>query len=204
MNYKGLLIFGLLLLGCSQSKTQELATNSVSNQVLTSVNQVEGNVDLVKSVLYWRGTKLMGARFHEGIIKLSQGQLDMENGALTGGEFWVDIASIRVTDIPDDQWEAKSNLEKHLKSDFAVERFPFSIFKIETVSEENGLQKLCGMMEIRGVNKPLCLLSKNEGQFYSATVQLSKSDWGIGDEGSWLAKRLTDDEFTMRIELWVK
>ncbi|MCK7541619.1 MAG: YceI family protein [Marinilabiliales bacterium] len=69
--------------------------------------------------------RLSGAS-HNGTINLKEGSLTTDGKSITGGEFVVDMNSIKNEDVKDAGSRAK--LEGHLKSDdfFGVAKFPFS------------------------------------------------------------------------------
>lgn len=161
------------------------------------------NIDLEKSVIYWKGTKFRNTRYHEGFLKLKAGNLRMENGIIKGGSFLADLNTIQVTDIPEHETEAKANLETHLKSDFATDQFPYSQFSITRVTQVGNSQQICGNLQIRGVKREVCFETTTQGKLHSASLILNRSDWNIGAEGGWLEKRLVDDVFYLKIELWV-
>ncbi|MFN2336908.1 MAG: YceI family protein, partial [Bacteroidales bacterium] len=77
------------------------------------------------TVIKWHGEKIVGSK-HTGTIDLKEGWLTSDGKLISGGEFVVDMKSIKNEDLKDADSRAK--LEGHLKSDdfFGVEKFPFS------------------------------------------------------------------------------
>ena len=80
----------------------------------TNVNaQKSSYLDLDKSKVEWFGKKVTGV--HNGSVMLKSGTLEMKDAKLVGGEFVMDMTTIKNTDIESDKY--RNNLEKHLKSD---------------------------------------------------------------------------------------
>src|SRR5512133_3033197 len=78
--------------------------------------------DATATVINWKGKKIGGE--HTGTINLKEGWLTVDKKAITGGEFIVDMTTIKDLDIKDEKM--RGNLEGHLKSDdfFGVEKYP--------------------------------------------------------------------------------
>lgn len=97
-------------------------------------------VDTEASVITWRGEKFSGD-FHTGTVAIKDGELAVENGAITGGNFTIDMTKMTVTDeLPE---EKKGYLIGHLqgtsgddKKDadfFQVTKYPTASFEITGV-----------------------------------------------------------------------
>ena len=94
-------------------------------------------IDLLKSNIHWKGTKMRGAGKHEGEIALQSGFLIKNSNQLVNGSFVADMTTIGVTDIPEHEPVPRDNLNSHLKSSdfFDVEKFPTSAFEITNVRQ---------------------------------------------------------------------
>ena len=81
----------------------------------------ETTINAEESSIHWLGKKVTGQ--HEGSISLKSGTINMIDGAVTGGNFVVDMASMSCTDLSE---EYAGKLIGHLKSDdfFGVEAHP--------------------------------------------------------------------------------
>lgn len=170
-------------------------------------NSVIVPIDVEKSIIKWRGTKLGGIRGHEGIIKFERGDLFFKEDTIVGGSFIVNMNSLEVTDIPDEQATAKKNLKDHLKSEFKTTVYPQAKFEITNVKNK-GPEELhvWGNLTIRGATKKIQTLFKiqgsNEtGKMITSDIDLDRSAWNIGEDGSWLEKRVVDNEFNIKITL---
>lgn len=94
------------------------------------------SVNIKKSVVEWKGTKLLRTGKHEGIVSFKDGQMSFSNGKLVGGKFVVDMKSIYITDIPKSDPEPRKNLTTHLNKDFETKIFPIASFTITSVEKK--------------------------------------------------------------------
>lgn len=111
-------------------------------------------VNLEESKVQWTGRKLGGE--HTGSLKIKSGNLTMKKDALTGGEFEIDMTSLKNEDITDAENNAK--LVGHLKSDdfFSVEKNPTAKFKITKVQKAaGGKYDVTGDLTIKGITQPI-------------------------------------------------
>lgn len=144
------------------------------------------SVDTESSVINWTGNKALG-KTHYGTISLSSGNVTLENGSITSGNFIIDMNSIVDLDLEDEESNAK--LTGHLKSDdfFNVAEYPeamFEITNVESISDDQGnTHSISGNLEIRGVSKnisfPAKVNSTNDALTATATVSINRLDWGI-------------------------
>lgn len=164
-------------------------------------------IDVTKSRIVWRGTKLGGIRGHEGIVEFEQGHLLVIEDSLIGGYFIANMQSLEVTDIPDEQATAKNNLKNHLKSEFKTETYPLSFFEITNIqySEPHKFQAV-GKLKIMGIENnisaPLLLTETTSSEnLITTNIMLNREDWGIGEEAGWLEKRVVDKHFHLEITI---
>ncbi len=165
-------------------------------------------VDTSDSVISWKGYKVLGS--HEGTLSLKSGDLQMQDGALVGGSFVIDMGSINCTDL---DGEAKGNLEGHLKSPdfFGVGDFPTATFNITNVVSRGtaGAYKITGDLTIKKTTKPVRFnvqISEEEGQQVAVgEVQIDRSDfdvrYGSGSFFDNLGDNTIYDEFDLGIRL---
>ncbi|RXQ91544.1 YceI family protein [Ancylomarina salipaludis] len=123
--------------------------------VTTNVNaQKSMSLKINDSKLEWTGKKVTGE--HHGTVVFKSGNLQMEGSKIVGGEFVIDMTSIKNTDITSDKY--RGDLEKHLKSDdfFGVVNFPESKFMVKDSKKlQNGKILVKGEISIKGITKPL-------------------------------------------------
>ncbi|MEQ8906860.1 YceI family protein [Ekhidna sp.] len=202
---KILLLLALLVVSCQNSHQESsVALSSFTSQKSSDQSGERVDIDLEKSIIKWRGTKLMGAGSHEGTVKFKSGYLTFSNKKLEGGQFVANMKSIYNTDIPLSDSIPRKNLTKHLNSDFNTKEYPESTFKIVGVKEmNNGKVEIVGDMTIMGISNPLEFISTMNGDFFSAEIQIDRSEWKIGEQGSWLEQKLVDSDFKIKVELYL-
>ncbi len=165
-------------------------------------------VDTEKSKLEWKGYKVTGS--HTGYVNIKEGSLDFEDGALVGGEFTIDMASITVTDLTGDY---KGKLEGHLKSDdfFGVKKHPTASFKIKEVVSRGkpGEYKITGALTIKEITQEIKFnaMVKEDGNMVKATgdMEIDRSDfnvrYGSGSFFDGLGDKTIYDEFDLSVSL---
>lgn len=169
--------------------------------------QEEHQITLENSTVEWIGEKVTGS--HNGFISLSKAHFVFEDNKLTGGEFEIDMKSIKCTDIESPQYAAK--LENHLMDDdfFASEKYPTSTFKITNVLFDGTSYMVTGDMTIRGISQEITFPAQfhSHGNLFHADATLkidrTKHDvkYGSGSFFDDLGDRMIYDEFTLKIHL---
>jgi polyisoprenoid-binding protein YceI len=114
---------------------------------------------------------------------------------------------IRVTDIPETDPIPLRELTEHLKNEdfFDVRRFPVSRFTLQKVgvtSEQRLI--LTGLLEIKGISKPISFEGYKEGEEISANFSIDRFDWNIAYTGSWADRTLVDRQIEFRVKLKTK
>lgn len=141
------------------------------------------NVETKASKIEWAATKKSG--YHQGVIKVKSGEVQVDNGKLTGGKFVIDVNSINATDFVDNP--SDNNLVKHLKSkDFLeTETFPEATFEITKVDYKNEKDvTLTGSLTMKGVSLPLSfpatIGSADEKRFFGfAHFNIDRTLWNV-------------------------
>ena len=107
--------FGLLMVAASAltfaSCSSETATEE-THQEEAVVETVTYTLDTEHSTLGWKGM-MSPEYFHTGTVAFAEGSISMEEDVLTGGSFVVDMATIKNTDIEEE--EKAASLVRHLK-----------------------------------------------------------------------------------------
>ncbi len=147
-------------------------------------------VDVAKSVLKWKGTKLGGE--HKGTIKVSNGTIYSKDNKITGGKVTIDMNTINNTDLSGG-WKTK--LETHLKGApgkeddfFNVKAYPTATFEITKVIEvknnPKATHRAMGNLTIKGVSKSIAIPCNitNDGSTVHITsdgFMIDRTKWGI-------------------------
>ena len=103
-----------------------------------------------QSLIRWYGEELTG-KTHFGNLSFKEGQIELQDGLIIGGNFVVNMTSLSVEDL---SGGAKARLEGHLRSDdfFSVDKYPEATLKItQKAKVEGDVQKLYGELTIKGI-----------------------------------------------------
>jgi len=174
----------------------------------TVVNVETYRVDTAQSQLTWKAYKVTGE--HQGTINLKSGNLQFQDGKLTGGSFIIDMTSINNTDM---EGKMKAKLEGHLKSAdfFDVENHPTASFVITKAISRGtpGDYKIVGNLTIKNNTKEIKFLAKvnEEGEklVADADITVDRADfdvrYGSGSFFDNLGDRTIYDEFDVHVKL---
>jgi len=187
-----------------------------SNEAITSEPQkeAEGNAgiiytaDVAESRIEWIGTKVSG--YHSGTINIKSGELTVSNGAVTSGNFVMDMTTIVAVGPKKVSSEASGKLTGHLHSAdfFDVEKFPEATFAITSVKEftgtttekdegqneelnkykvSNPTHTVSGNLTMKGIEKniefPARITIKGESVEAQAKFNIDRKQWGISYTG---------------------
>lgn len=97
----------------------------------------------------WNAKKVGGE--HHGVVKISNGKLRVENNKIIEGSIEVDMSTIQVNDIRDEEMNAK--LVGHLKSEdfFDVENHQYATLDFRSIDGSGKNQVLMADMTIKGI-----------------------------------------------------
>ena len=130
-------------------------------------------IDTEKSELKWLSKKVTGQ--HDGAIKIKNGTLDFKGGQLKGGEFVIDMSTIKVLDISEDS-PMNKKLVGHLNSPdfFDVEKFTEASLKITSVDGSGNSYKVNADLTIKGKTNPVTFDANvnKKGKKVSATAEI--------------------------------
>jgi len=179
----------------------------------------ELKLDLATSTVTWVGTKVTGK--HTGTFGIKEGSLSVKENQIAAGKFVLDMAALKVTDIPADN-EMNGKLAGHLKANdfFDVEKFPTATFEVTSVEaykadttkkvEEkdkeytlaNPTHTITGNLELKGVKKsisfPAVVNIANDKVDAEAKFNINRADWGIVYEGK------KDDLISNKVHIGLK
>jgi len=111
-------------------------------------------VDATQSMIEWIGYKPTGQ--HNGTLNIKSGALYLVDNTPVGGEFVIDMNSLKVLDLEDPEWNGK--LTGHLRSPdfFDVDKNPEAKFVVtQIVRNKNGgpVYLLTGNLTIKGITR---------------------------------------------------
>lgn len=130
-NYLFLFALVALVASCKNAPKGEKATTSDAAPVTNVASDKSLNVNTANSNIMWTGSKI--ASSHTGTIGLSSGSLKVSGDKITGGEFVIDMTTIKNTDLPAAK---QGDLVGHLSNEdfFDVPKFPTAKFVITKVT----------------------------------------------------------------------
>jgi len=198
-----------VFMNCKDDKSSgKSLTNNISSKTDTiahiydSVNTLSINTD--ESIVKWKGTKLMHTGKHEGTVAFKSGKMMFSNGDILSGKFVVDMTSIYNTDMPLSDPVPRKNITTHLNKDFETSIFPIATFVITDVKESDpGAYLVTGDMVIKGISRPITITMKEikHEKEYNSTFTFNRFLWKIGEKGSWLEKKLVDEDITLQVKV---
>lgn len=163
-------------------------------------------VDTKESKVYWTGKKVSGE--HTGYLSIGSGTVFVNNNKVVSADINMDLTSIECTDL---EGEWKDKLVGHLKSDdfFSVEKHPNGIFKITSVKNSGGQQKVVGDLTIKGITHEISFPAEvsvnGEKVTANGTASIDRTKWNIkygsGKFFSDLGDKMISDEFEIKFEL---
>jgi len=164
-------------------------------------------VDANASTFNWLSKKLTGE--HNGTVKIQSGNLLTDGGKLTGGDFTIDLNTIKDLDI---QGDFAGRLETHLKSAdfFDVAKFPTSTLKITKAVAKGGENyDLTGDLTIRGVTQsitfPATVKVVGKTATASAKFDVDRTKFGLTYRSKSFFENIGDkmiyDNFTVEVKI---
>lgn len=173
----------LLATACTQAPDAEKA-EVTEKQEAAAVTGSTYTLDTVASRVAWIGTKPVAR--HNGDFKLQSGTFAVENGAITGGNFTIDVASIQDHDL---EGEDNTKLVGHLKSPdfFDVAKYPtakFEITKVEALQNDtSGTHRISGNLTLKDSTKNITFPAKvslsETDLTATANFNIDRNQWGI-------------------------
>ncbi|WP_025765270.1 YceI family protein [Dyadobacter tibetensis] len=165
-------------------------------------------VDTKNSKVVWHAKKVTGS--HDGYVPITSGSLILDGEKLKGGTFLMDVKSLVVTDIKDNDMNGK--LTNHLKSDdfFSVEKHPQAKLVITSATPTGGDKyNISGDLTIKGISEPVTFpatVKMNAGKVQAeAKVTVDRTKYDIKFRSTNFFENLGDkaimDDFTLDVNL---
>ena len=171
-------------------------------------------LDPAQSFIHWTGRNLFN--YHHGSLSLSAGSIALEAGAFVGGQFTIDMRSLRCFDLEDSA--LNKLLIAHLFSDdfFSVEEFPTAEFVIASASLLGGATtgspnyRIRGSLTLRGVKRTMefpAVIAENADGGYTAQAffDIDRTEWGAlygsGKFFARLGRHVVNDEVHLHLKI---
>jgi polyisoprenoid-binding protein YceI len=194
---------------CKDNKNEVDATDA-ENEAMASEAAVTYTVDTTASTIEWTGSKPTAD--HTGTIDLQGGSVQVNGEAVESGEFTIDMTSIAVTDLEEE--ESATSLKNHLEGTvegketdfFNTPKYPTAKF---VVTGLNGTT-LEGNLTLKDVTKnvsfPVAVsFDGDKMMLNSEEFTIDRTDWGIVYGSSSLADVVADkaisDDIKLKINL---
>ncbi|MDZ7849233.1 MAG: YceI family protein [Owenweeksia sp.] len=178
------------------TEAEEVTKESEDASAVYSV-QTPGNE------IAWEGFETFTDKVHKGYIQVSKGELRFEGNELKGGQFTIDMTSMKNTDLPKEGDYNQAKLEGHLKSPdfFAVDSFPTAKFEITKVMAApdtmgNASHMLKGNLTMRGITKNITVpaqveMMDNKVSLTTPQFVIDRSQWNVKFRSKSFAELLT-------------
>lgn len=178
----------MLMVACADApEGQKVEANeAVAAETMAAEGEaVTYAVDTEASKVNWVGSK--PGKQHNGFVKLTSGELKVDNEMLVGGTFVLDMTSIT---NEDQEGESKGKLEGHLKTGdfFEVEQFPTAEFEIVSVEPAtdtpDATHQITGNLTMKGTTKSVTIPAKvemTEEGLMATTPKftINRTEWGV-------------------------
>ncbi len=186
----------------SQPAQEEQA---VAEEAAVSETEMTGGaINVEESKLMWKG-EMLGIKDHTGTLAFKSGEIQTENGQITGGSFVVDMTSMVATDenYQPEEGHTKEKLIGHLSSPdfFNVEEYPEAMFEITGSSEG----ALTGNLTIRGISNEVKVGNvayDAESGTYKGTLTFNRKNFDVSWDSTMKDAVLSDDiELTIYLKV---
>ncbi len=164
------------------------------------------NVDGTASKLMWKGD-MLGLYSHEGLITISNGSLNVKDGAITGGTFTIDMNTITPTDNGYDAEHKKEDLVGHLSGNdfFDVANNPTATFAISSITGNTGK----GTLTVRGISNEetienvVIAAEGTDAVKVTGTVKFDRKKYNVNFDMP-VKDKVLSNEIVMNVELIAK
>jgi polyisoprenoid-binding protein YceI len=150
--YSGIISLAMMF-SCAGPEGKKASISEADTIIANTEGADKYSVDLTSSMVEWKGFKPTGQ--HNGTLALKSGALYIKENTPVGGEFVIDMQSLKVLDIEDPEYNGK--LTGHLNSPdfFDVANNPTANFVITQVvrTTESNTYELTGNLTIKGITK---------------------------------------------------
>jgi len=201
-----ILILPILISSCvgkHNSDAQE-ANIGKAQEEPNSLSEDTIQVDLSKSSIHWKGTKMRGAGKHEGDVQLLDGFFLTNQNKIVGGRFTINMNTVQVADIPEHEPVPRKRFNDHMKSEdfFHTKEYPTSEFIVTEINDlENDSILVTGNLTIKEITKRIKFLAESKEKEFSTKFTFDRFEWNIAYEGSWADKTLVDKDIELSITL---
>ena len=163
---------------------RKIITTLICILCLTTIGyaQEKLQINTQKSTIKWIGEYTFYFGGHDGFIKFTKGHLIKTGDVITGGEFIIDMNSIKNTDIK--HQKSKDDLVKHLKDAdfFDVKKYPLAKLIITSVKYfKDKSMRIYANLTLKGITKPIQFNATPNYQEKSLTTRfkIDRREWNV-------------------------
>ena len=201
------MFFGLLLsLNSCKDKAKEAETSEAEEVAVEQETAIKYVTIPAETTITWTGHKPTGS--HTGTIKVSKGELSLENGDIQSGNFTIDMASLKDS-------ENNAKLEKHLKSAdfFEVETYPNATFEITDMDSTADKSMISGNLTLKdtsnNISFPIAVATSGDTlTVTSDKFTIDRSKWNVKFQSKSfyddLGDKFIDDDIELTIVMKAK
>jgi polyisoprenoid-binding protein YceI len=199
-----LTIIAALFVACGSPSASTEAGDANEAAEASSTNETY-TIAADQSTVIWKGTKPTGDS-HTGSVAITEGSISAENGALTAGNFSIDLTSISVADEGMDA-ETKAKLVGHLSTGdfFETEKYPSANFTITAATADSLTGNLTIKETTKSITVPYFFQEDNADAVATASFSIDRTLWGItfnsGNFFKNLGEYMIDDAIQFDIKL---
>ncbi|PRD57143.1 YceI family protein [Sphingobacterium gobiense] len=211
-------VAALALAACGGNSNADKVQTSTAQEVATETGTVL-QLDPASSSIKWKAYHKGGFDPRFGTLE-SEGNLTLENDAISSGKFTIDMTSLRTddnaVDIAKTGGKTAADLDGHLKNEdfFDVEKYPTSKLEITSVRSfdpakdksvlADATHVISGNLTIKEKTVNIAFPAKVSIQENEVNVQskfsINRQDWGLtygtdGDPKDWMISQEVDLEF---------
>lgn len=149
-----------------------------------SITNETFKADIDESIIEWAASRT--GKTHNGTVNIVNGYLNFENDQLSGGDFTLNMRSIKVLDIPAKS-KMNTKLKDHLNSSdfFSTENHPTGKFIITGSEVQGGKTLVKGALTIKDITHGVSFLANIKNN--EDTVVLTSEEFTI-DRTKWDVK----------------
>lgn len=154
-------------------------------------------LSLPESIITWDVDYSIGKNGHEGTLHLTSGILLIKDGIIQGGNFTIDMNSVRATDMTG---KGAKDLEDHLKSDdfLSTKNHPKGYFTVlNSVGNSTGKITISGYLILKGISNtisfPTTVIETTTAIIIKSEFTVDRTLWGINYQSGSIFGTLKDD-----------
>lgn len=202
-------VIALVSLASCGEKAKEAETKEAEKAAVSENTAITYKANIDESLIEWKGFKPTGS--HTGTIAIKQGKINVNNNAIESGKFVIDMSSIAVTDIPEEE-EGNAKLKGHLTSAdfFDVETYPIASFEITGTETVDGKTMLSGNLTMKDKTNNISIPVSTEMKdgtmiLTSETFTIDRSKWNVeyGSKSFFdnLGDKFINDDIELKVTL---